>query len=105
VKQSKLEQKFEQILINHKIAGYETEYVFAKPRRWRFDFAFPSKKIAFEVEGGGWVQGRHNRGPGFDADCQKYNQANLLSWDVYRITGSLMKIGYADEIVKRVFKC
>jgi hypothetical protein len=41
------------------------EYRFAPPRRWRFDLAWPSLRLALEIEGGTWTGGRHVRGNGF----------------------------------------
>ena len=69
------------------------EFVFAPPRKWRFDFAYPEKKIAIEIEGGIWSAGRHTRGKGFESDCEKYNTATLLGWRVYRFTGEMVGRG------------
>ncbi len=71
------------------------EHYFAKPRRFRFDFAWPSLKVAVEIEGGTWVNGRHNRGGGFEADMEKYNQAALLGWVVLRFSGAAVRSGDA----------
>lgn len=60
------------------------EYQFAPPRRWRFDYAMPSVKIALEVEGGVWTRGRHTRPKGFLADMEKYNAAAAAGWKVLR---------------------
>ncbi|NIP25770.1 MAG: hypothetical protein GWN94_02580, partial [Phycisphaerae bacterium] len=49
---------------------------------WRFDFAYKTERVAVEVEGGVYTQGRHTRGEGFEEDCEKYNQATLLGWRV-----------------------
>lgn len=62
------------------------EYRFYKARKWRFDYALPLYKIAIEVEGGVWTQGRHTRPQGFLSDMQKYNTAALLGWRVFRTT-------------------
>lgn len=71
------------------------EYRFAPPRRWRADFAFPELKILIECEGGGWVNGRHTRGAGFEADLIKYTHASLHGWTVLRFSGSAIKSGDA----------
>ena len=62
------------------------EYKFHPERRWRFDYAIPEHKIALEVEGGVWTQGRHTRPQGFLGDIEKYNQATLMGWRVFRTT-------------------
>jgi len=63
----------------------EREYRFHRPRRFRFDFAWPALLIAVECEGGVWSQGRHVRGTGFLADCEKYNLAARDGWRVFRV--------------------
>lgn len=62
------------------------EYKFHPTRRWRFDYAIPEHKIALEVEGGVWSQGRHTRPQGFLGDIEKYNTAGLMGWRVFRTT-------------------
>jgi len=62
----------------------EPEYKFCSSRKWRFDFAIPSHKIAVEIEGGIWTGGRHTRGQGFIDDMEKYNEAAILGWRVLR---------------------
>ena len=62
------------------------EYKFHPLRKWKFDFAWPDKMIAIEMEGGIWKSGRHNRGVGFTLDCQKYNAATIAGWRVLRYT-------------------
>ena len=82
----------------------EREYRFHPTRRWRFDLAYPDLKIAFECEGGVWSRGRHNRGQGFINDCEKYNEAALLGWTVYRLPGSWIESGLALEYVDRALE-
>jgi hypothetical protein len=64
--------------------SWVAEYVFAKPRRYRFDWALPDRFIAVEVDGGQWVAGggRHNR----DSDRDKINLAVSLGWRVLRFS-------------------
>lgn len=78
----------------------EQELMFHPTRRWRFDFCFPAQKLAVEVEGGIWAQGRHTRGAGFQEDCTKYNEAVLLGWRVMRFTPGMIKSGEALRYVE-----
>ena len=68
----------------------EREYRFAKDRKWRFDFAHPLSGVAIEVEGGTWSGGRHTRGSGYAADCEKYNEAAMSGWAVLRLTSEMI---------------
>jgi very-short-patch-repair endonuclease len=62
------------------------EFKFHDTRKWRFDFALVNEKIAIEIEGGAYTNGRHTRGKGFIADMEKYNTATILGWKVLRYT-------------------
>lgn len=80
----------------------EPEYRFHPDRKWRFDFAFIEQKLAVEIEGGAWSNGRHTRGAGFIGDMEKYNEAVVLGWKILRFTPEAVKSGRAIEIVKMV---
>ena len=82
----------------------EREYQFAPPRRWRFDFAWPSLKLAIEVEGGVFVSGRHSRGVGFERDAEKYNAAVERGWQVLRYTSRMIRDGGAISQIERVIR-
>lgn len=73
-----------------------------KKRRWRFDFGFPEHRLLIEVHGGQWIGGRHTRGTGFDADCEKDAAAQVLGWRVLRVTGTHIHSGAALGWVQRL---
>lgn len=82
---SKLEDRF---LTLWKLADgpvLEREYRFDPTRRWRSDFAHLESRSLIEIEGGIWIQGRHNRAAGFNADLEKYLAASLSGWRVFRL--------------------
>jgi len=81
-----------------------TEHRFHDTRRWRFDCAWPSFRLAVEVEGGGFVQGRHTRGKGLENDCEKYAEAAILGWTVIRVTPAQVTQGKAVQWIERWLK-
>jgi very-short-patch-repair endonuclease len=99
MKRSKGELILESHLNAYKIA-FEAEYRFCE-RRWRFDFAFPLKRVAVEVEGGIYTFGRHNRPTGMIADMAKYNEAAAMGWTVLRFTPQQVKKG---EAINKILK-
>ena len=58
------------------------ELQFAPDRKWRFDFAWPHKKVALEVQGGLFVNGRHSRGAALMKEHEKLNRAAAMGWRV-----------------------
>jgi hypothetical protein len=74
--------------------GYDvkTEHKFHPTRRWRFDIAIPSLKLAIEYEGVyGGGKSRHTSTTGYTGDCDKYNEAQILGWKVIRFTAKNVK--------------
>lgn len=58
-------------------------------------------KIAVEVEGGAYTNGRHTRSTGFINDMEKYNEALVLGWRVVRVTPQQFRNFKHLDIIKR----
>jgi very-short-patch-repair endonuclease len=69
-----------------------------------WDFALPEHKILVEVQGGTWVNGGHNRGGGYQDDCQKSNVATLHGWRVFRFTADDVKKGVVLRFIEKALK-
>jgi very-short-patch-repair endonuclease len=94
----------ETLALHIRAAGLPTpdrEVQFQDGRRWRFDFAWPARMVALEVEGGVWTHGRHTRPKGFTSDCHKYNAATLAGWRVLRVTGDMIRSGDAIAAISQ----
>ena len=65
------------------------QYRFMPGRKYAFDYAYPDKQIAVEIDGGQFVAGggRHNQ----DSDRVKLNHAAALGWRVFRFSGTMLK--------------
>jgi very-short-patch-repair endonuclease len=89
------EQIIESIILDMDLE-FKKEVKFHPVRKWRFDYQIVSKidkefKLALEIDGGNWSNGRHNRGNGFEEDHIKFNQAACWGWKVLRYTTSQIK--------------
>lgn len=112
---------------------FEREVQFAKHlgRKWAFDYAHSSSRIALEVEGGAFGRyivitsgyerrrgqsiplkpntviragGRHNTGEGMEADAEKYSWAAILGWCVIRVTTRQIRDGIALTLIREAFR-
>jgi very-short-patch-repair endonuclease len=75
------------------------EHRFHHVRMWRFDLAWPDYHLAVEVDGGGFVGGRHGRGMGIEKDCEKLAHAVIDGWRVMRVTPTQIRKGLAIQWV------
>jgi len=82
----------------------EREYRFAPPRRYRADFAFLGARLLVEIDGGGWVGGRHGRGKGMESDAEKLNLGTKLGYRWLRFTGKHVRDGSALRLIEEVLK-
>ena len=85
----------------------EREYVFGGidgHRRWRFDFAWPDRMLAAEVDGATWTAGRHARGSGIEGDSVKYSEAAVCYWRVLRFTAAMVEDGRARVYLELALK-
>lgn len=80
----------------------EREFVFHPSRKWRFDFAHLESRTAIEIEGGIWTASRHTTGRGFSNDCEKYNEAALRGWAVFRLTGDMIDLPTLGRIHQHI---
>jgi len=71
------------------------EYRFHDTRRWRIDVAYPDYRVAVEIDGGIWTRGRHTRGVGITADCEKTCALAMLGWRLLRVTPQQVMQGQA----------
>jgi hypothetical protein len=74
------------LLTRAKLPLPQWELKFDATRRWRLDYAWPDQRLALEVEGGVWTNGRHTRGAGFLSDVAKYNRLACMGWRLLRCT-------------------
>lgn len=86
------------------------ELHFHPTRRFRFDLAWIDPVwVAVECEGGIWQGGKgggrnqrgaHTGGDGYVKDVLKYNEAVLLGWRLFRVTGEMIRNGDALHVIE-----
>ncbi len=98
---SNAEESLATLLKWEKLPEPEREYVFAAPRKFRWDFCWPDRMLAVEVEGGIFTAGRHVQGRGFESGCEKQALGVLLGWRVLRVTPGQIESQVAVEWIKQ----
>jgi len=88
--------------------AFEREFRFDPTRRWRADFRIPNHdthefhmSILVEIDGGAYVNGRHSRGAGVEADCEKTSAAAILGYRVIRLTPKQVEDGRGLEWIRQ----
>lgn len=79
---------FQKICVESGLGCPDTEYRFHPVRKWRWDYAWPTHKLAVEQQGGIWTHGKHGRGSGIAKDMEKISHAAALGWRVILVTPS-----------------
>lgn len=82
----------------------DREYQFHPSRRWRVDFAWPEFWLLVEVEGITPAGGRHQRIAGFEADAEKYAEAQRLGWTVVRLSPTQVRTGAGVRLVSDLLR-
>jgi len=103
-KMSAPEELFALHLRAAKIPCPAREYRFHSVRKFRFDFAWIEIKLAAEIDGAVYTNGRHNRGKGYESDCFKMALALSEGWAVYRFTSGMVANGSAISFIEKHFQ-
>lgn len=82
------------------------EHVFALPRRWRFDWAWPQQLVALEVEGGVWRKGggAHSHPSNITRDIEKYSEAAARGWLIVRAVPEKLCTPSTFDYLQRAMK-
>jgi len=78
------------------------EYKFLAKRKFRFDFAHLSSKVAIELQGGIWSRGRHSGGAGQEKDFEKFNLAALDGWFVFQLSHAMITDEWLTSIGNKI---
>jgi hypothetical protein len=103
---SPLEEALWQQIVAAELPWPQREVRFAKPRRWRWDFAWEHLRLAVEVQGGRWCGNRstHNGGARQTRSFEKVNQAALLGWRCFYVNQEMIENGTAIALIRRAIE-
>lgn len=104
MKQTFAQKAFIALCLQSGLPAPVPEFRFDTERKWRTDYFFEAngKKVALEIEGGIYCQGRHIRPQGFLADLQKYNALTLHGIYLLRVTPKTLLTQDTILLLKKV---
>jgi hypothetical protein len=87
------------------------EHRFHPVRKWRFDVAWPDRRLAVEIQGGLFkgrtcpecgnrAGGRHNRAAAMLREFEKLNAAAVLGWRVLYFTPEAIRTRAAMDLIR-----
>lgn len=96
--ESKIERRLAQQIVDANIPiPPQRNYFFMAERDFEFDFAWPSRKVAVEVQGMAHrIKGK------FQRDIEKRALAQLAGWRVLEVDGSAIRDGRAMNWLKQL---
>jgi hypothetical protein len=112
---SSLERRFIMLWMELEGSILIPQYKFHSERRWRMDFARPFPQdcitllkinllagVGIELEGGLWAKGGggHNRGSAYERDGEKFLEATLRGWIVFRLNPKQITTPIIREIIQ-----
>ena len=71
---------------NKNMVTLEEEFKFHPERKWRFDWAIESMKLAIEYNGIMSEKSRHTTISGYTGDMNKINAAQAMGWRIIQLT-------------------
>jgi hypothetical protein len=79
------------------------EFLFARPRRWRFDFCWQSQMVALEYQGGTYFADKsgHSTIKGIENDYRKFSEASIRGWTLILVTAKMVETGEALQFIER----
>lgn len=83
---------------------FERQFRIHPERRYKADFFFPKSRLVVEVDGGGWVNGRHGRGQGIENDCEKSSLIAQMPARLMRVTPKQVQKGDALKWILEALK-
>lgn len=78
------------------------EYRFHKRRRWKFDYAWPERRVAIEVQGGG-PRHHHATRKGVENDYVKTCTAQVMGWRVLPMTPRQFCGQFGESVMRATF--
>lgn len=84
--------------------GWNREFLGIPDRKFRFDFANVSNKVAVEIQGGVFIYGGHSTGMGITRDCEKLALAILNGWTLFMFTSGQVRSGQAIKWLQEYFE-
>lgn len=89
--------------------AFERQFRIHPDRNFMADFFFPHIRgmisaMVVEVDGGGFVNGRHSRGVGIEKDCEKSSLIAAMPARLMRVTPTQIKKGDAILWILRALK-
>lgn len=98
---SKLEERFLMLILELAPSiVIVREYAAIEGRRFKFDFWLPESNVLIEIQGGTFTGGRHTRGVGMAADCEKSRLAQMQGYVVLCYTGQQITKSNVTELLE-----